>query len=315
MSNTSETFAKVTIVGAGSVGSAAAALIAQAGIADVVLIDVAGGQARGKALDLGQMSAITPLRTRIAGTGDYADTAGSDVIIITAGVARTSGMSHEEMVTVNTSIVCEVIDQARAVSHGALILCVTSPLDIMTALAQRCSGLPKERVFGMGGLLDSARFAYNIAAALDVPLAEIEALVVGAHGEGMVPLVDEATVGGRPLLEVASPEQVTAIVEHTLRGGSEIAALLQTGSASFAPSAAIAKMVGACLTESDEVISACAWVEGAYGQTGIYLNVPVRLGPEGVREIVELEISPTERAALTASAASLAARLDEAGLH
>jgi len=306
---------KVTIVGAGFVGSTAALLCAQKGVTEVVLIDVADGVARGKALDMRQMRAITPLDATVIGTGDYAGTADSDIVVITAGIARKPGMLREELVAINGGVVTEVIERARAASPDALFMCVTNPLDVMTYLAQKKSGIAPERLFGMGGVLDSARFDASIAAELDVPLAEVEGLVIGAHGEGMVPLVDEARVAGQPLREVATPAQVEAIVEHTVHGGAEVIALLQTGSAYFAPGAAIAHMVGACLTDSDELMSVCAYLDGPYGQHDLYMNVPVRLGRAGVREIVELGISAPEREALDASGASIAALLAEAGLR
>ncbi|MCL2323973.1 MAG: malate dehydrogenase [Actinomycetia bacterium] len=306
---------KVTIVGAGFVGSTAALLVEQKGLADVVLLDVADGVARGKALDMRQMRAMDPGMSLVTGTGDYADSAGSDLVVITAGVARKPGMLREELIAINSGVVSSVIDAALAASPEALIMCVTNPLDVMTWLAHKRSGLPAQRVFGMGGVLDSARLVASISAELDVAIAEVKGLVIGAHGEGMVPLVDEATVGGRPLREVASDAQLDAIVEHTVHGGAEIVALLQTGSAYFAPGAAIAKMVEACLTDSDEVMSVCAWLEGEYGLRDLYLNVPVRLGRQGVREVVELKISDAERAALEESAASVRAQLSEAGLR
>jgi len=306
---------KVTIVGAGFVGSTAALLIAQKGIADVVLIDVAEGIARGKALDMQQMRAIAPSATGVTGAGDYADTAGSDLVVITAGIARKPGMLREELVAINSGVVTKVITQALAASPDALIMCVTNPLDVMTALAQKKSGLEPARVFGMGGVLDSARFVASIAAETGAALTDIEALVIGAHGEGMVPLACEARVAGRPLREVASTSQLESIVEHTVHGGAEIVALLQTGSAYFAPGAAIARMVAACLTDSDEVMSVCAWLDGEFGLRDLYLNVPVRLGRAGVREVVEIDISQAERAALSASAASVTAQLVEAGLR
>ncbi len=306
---------KVTIIGAGFVGSTAALLVSQMGVADVVLVDVAEGIARGKALDMQQMRAIAPSATGVTGTGDYADTAGSDIVVITAGIARKPGMLREELVAINSGIVAKVIGQALEASPKALIMCVTNPLDVMTALAQMKSGLPHQRVFGMGGVLDSARFVASIASELNAPLTEIEGMVIGAHGEGMVPLTREAWVARRPLREVASASQLEAIIEHTVHGGAEIVALLQTGSAYFAPGAAIAKMVKACLTDSDEVMSVCAWLDGEFGLRDLYLNVPVRLGRAGVREVVEIDISEEERAALTASAASVTAQLVEAGLR
>jgi len=307
--------AKVTIVGAGFVGSTAALRCAQKDIAEVVLIDVAGGVARGKALDMRQMRAIDQFGSYVTGTDDYADTAGSDIVVITAGIARKPGMLREELVAINGGVVSEVIERAREASPGALFMCVTNPLDVMTYLAQKKSGIAPERLFGMGGVLDSARFVASIAAELEAPLAEVDGLVIGAHGEGMVPLVDEARVAGRPLRESATPAQVEAIIGHTVGGGAEIVNFLQTGSAYFAPGAAIAHMVEACLTGSDELMSVCAYLDGPYGQHDLYMNVPVRLGRAGVREIVELDISAAERAALDASGASVVTLLTEAGLR
>ncbi|MCL2655696.1 MAG: malate dehydrogenase [Coriobacteriia bacterium] len=224
-------------------------------------------------------------------------------------------MLREELVAINGGVVAEVIERAREVSPDALFMCVTNPLDVMTYLAQKRSDITPERLFGMGGVLDTARFTYSISAELGIATDRIDALVIGAHGEGMVPLVDGAVVDARPLREVASAAQIEAIVEHTVHGGAEIVNLLQTGSAYFAPGAAITKMVEACLTDSDDVMSVCAYLDGAYGQHDLYMNVPVRLGRAGVREIVALDLSADERAALDASAASIAAQLSEAGLR
>ncbi|MCL2881804.1 MAG: malate dehydrogenase [Coriobacteriia bacterium] len=311
----SRTSSKVTIVGAGFVGSTAALRCAQKGIDEVVLIDVAGGIARGKALDMRQMRAIDQFESCVTGTDDYAETAGSDIVVITAGIARKPGMLREELVSINGGVVSEVIERAREASPDALFMCVTNPLDVMTYLAQKRSGIAPERLFGMGGVLDSARFVASIAAELDVALGEVDGLVIGAHGEGMVPLIDEARVSGRLLREAATPAQIESIVEHTVNGGAEIVNFLQTGSAYFAPGAAIAHMVEACLKNSGELMSVCAYLDGPYGQHDLYMNVPVRLGHGGVREIVELDISAEERAALDASGASIATLLTEAGLR
>lgn len=297
---------KVSIVGAGNVGATAAHIIASKGLADVVLIDLVEGLAQGKALDMMHMRSIEQFNTTVQGTTDYADTAGSDVVVITAGIARKPGMTREDLLGVNAKIMSSVIDEARAASPDAVYVCVTNPLDAMTYLAYKKSGLSSQKLMGMGGVLDSARFSFAVCEKLGCRPDEVEAWALGAHGEGMVCWPRYTTVSGTPLTELLSEEEIVEVVERTVKGGAEVVAHLKTGSAYYAPAASIAKMVEAILTDSKEVMSVCSYLEGQYGITDIYMNVPTRLGKAGVEEIVEFSLSDEELSALQESAASVA---------
>lgn len=302
-------FPRVTIVGAGQVGATAAFVLATKALADVTLIDVAEGLPQGKALDMMHSRSVLGFGPRVSGTNDYADTAGSDVVVITAGMPRKPGMTRDELLAVNARIVGSVIDQAVAASPEAVFICVTNPLDVMTDLAWKLSGLPASRVFGMGGVLDSARFAYFIAEATGAPIGEVEALVVGAHGDAMVPLPRLSTVAGRPLTELLPAEDVAEVVRRTVFGGAEVVSLLKTGSAFYAPGASIAAMVEAVVTDSGAVLPSCVRLEGQYGVSGLHMSVPALLGPEGVRAVPELPLDADELATLRASAAQIAEQI------
>jgi malate dehydrogenase len=300
---------KVTVVGAGQVGATAGLLIALKDIADVVLVDVAEGIPQGKALDMMHARSIERFAGSITGTNDYAATADSDVVVITAGLPRKPGMTREDLLAANGAIVRSVVEQVRAASPGAILLCVTNPLDVMTHLAWRVSGLPSGRVLGMGGVLDSARFAHFIAQATGASVAEIEAVVIGAHGDTMVPLPRFSTVGGVPLPRVLPADEVAEVVRRTVFGGAEVVALLKTGSAFYAPGASVAAMVSAILGDTGTVLPSCVLLEGQYGLSGLHLNVPASLGREGVRSVPEWDLDESELAALTASAAGVAETL------
>jgi len=300
---------KVTIVGAGQVGATAAFVLATRGVADVTLIDVAEGMPQGKALDMMHSRSVLKFSPRVSGTNDYADTAGSDVVVITAGVPRRPGMTRDELLAINAGIVGSVISQAVAVSPEAVFICVTNPLDVMTDLAWKLSGLPAERVFGMGGVLDSARFAYFMAEATGAAISEVEALVVGAHGDAMVPLPRLSTVAGRPLTDLLPAEEVAEVVRRTVFGGAEVVSLLKTGSAFYAPGVSVASMVEAVLSDSGAVLPSCVRLDGVYGITGVHMSVPAVLGREGVRAVPELPLEPNELAALRASAEAVAEQI------
>jgi malate dehydrogenase len=300
---------KVTIVGAGQVGATAAFALAERNVADVTLIDVAEGLPQGKALDMMHARSVLHFGPRVAGTNDYADTAGSDVVVITAGVPRKPGMTRDELLAINSKIVGEVVGRAVAASPDAVLVCVTNPLDVMTDLAWKRSGLPSERVMGMGGVLDSARFAYFIAEATGAPISEVVALVVGAHGDAMVPLPRLSTVEGRPLTDAVSAGQVDEIVRRTVLGGAEVISLLKTGSAFYAPGVSVAAMVGAILADESAVLPACVRLEGQYGITGVHMTVPAVLGTRGVMDVPVLDLEPSELAALQASAAQIAGQI------
>ena len=307
---------KVTIVGAGQVGATAAFTLAMRNVTDVTLIDVAEGLPQGKALDMMHSRSVLRFEPRVSGTNDYADTAGSDIVVVTAGIPRKPGMTRDELLAVNSRIVGDVVARAIAASPEAILICVTNPLDVMTDLAWKRSGLPSSRVMGMGGVLDSARFAYFIAEATGAAIGEVEALVVGAHGDAMVPLPRLSTVAGRPLTELLPAEEVDEVVRRTVFGGAEVVSLLKTGSAFYAPGVSVAAMVEAILADASVVLPSCVRLDGQYGVTGIHMTVPAVLGRAGVLAVPELPLEPAELAAVQASAAQVAeqiAALESAG--
>ncbi len=296
---------KVTVVGAGQVGATTASLLLNKGVADVVMVDVAEGLPQGKALDMMHSRSVERFGPVVSGTNDYADTAGSDIVVVTAGLPRKPGMTRDDLLAANGSIVRSVIGAAVEASPNAIVLCVTNPLDVMTYLGWKISGLPHARIFGMGGVLDSARFAYAIAEETGAVIGEIEALVVGAHGDAMVPLPRFSTVAGAPLTELLPADRVEALVQRTIFGGAEVVALLKTGSAFYAPAASVAAMVEAILGDTGRVLPSCVMLSGQYGLSDVYLSAPASLGRDGVREIVELPLDATELAAVRESAATV----------
>ena len=300
---------KVTIVGAGNVGATAAHIIASKNLADVVLIDVAEGLPQGKALDMMHMRSVEQFTVKVTGTNDYADTRDSDVVVITAGIARKPGMTREDLLGVNAGIMSSVIDAALEASPDAVYICVTNPLDVMTYLAYKKSGLPVNRLMGMGGVLDSSRLSFAVCEKLGCMPEDVVAWALGAHGEGMVCWPRYTTVEGTPITELMSEDDVEAVVERTVKGGAEVVAHLKTGSAYYAPGASIAKMVEAILTDSKEVMSVCSYIDGEYGIEDLYMNIPTRLGKNGVEEIVEFDLTDDELASLQASAESVRAGL------
>jgi malate dehydrogenase len=302
-------YPKVTVVGAGNVGANTALLLALKELANVVLIDVAPGLAKGKALDLAHMRSLEQFGPRIIGTESYDDTANSDIVVVTAGVPRKPGMTREDLLGINAKIVRSVLAGALPASPDARYIFVTNPLDVMVNLAYGIAGLPKERLFGMGGVLDTARFVCAIAEKTGAEPRDIDAMVIGAHGEAMLPLPRLATVRGVALPELLTQEQIDAVVNNTVRGGAAVVELLKTGSAFYAPAASIARMVGELLQPSGRPLSVCARLEGEYGIDGVYMCVPVLLGTGGVERIVELELTAEELTALQSSAASIKAQM------
>ena len=299
---------RVTIVGSGFVGQTTAIRLAQKGLAEVVLIDIVEGLPQGLALDIRESSPIEGFEPNVTGTNDYADTAGSDVVVVTAGFPRQPGMSRMDLLGKNAGIVREVVEQVTPGSPNAIIIVVTNPLDEMTFLASQVSGFPKERVVGMAGVLDSARLRYFIAEELGVSPLAVEAMTLGSHGESMVPLPRHATVAGKPLTELADEATLERLYQRTRDAGAEIVALLKKGSAYYAPSAAIARMVEAIARNTEELLPVCAWCTGQYGITDVYVGVPVRLSPSGVAEIVELDLNADELEALRAAAEGIRAK-------
>jgi malate dehydrogenase len=302
-------YPKVTIVGAGNVGANTGLLLLMKNLADVVLIDVVDGVAQGKALDLMHMRSHEQFGPTVIGTGDYADTAGSDIVVVTAGVPRKPGMTREDLLGINAGIVRSVLEGALPASPDALYLFVTNPLDVMTNLAYSIAGLPRQRLFGMGGVLDTARFTYSIARQTGADPSSIDALVIGAHGEAMLPLPRLATVGGVPLPDLLPTEQIEAIVEETVQGGATVVKLLKTGSAFYAPASSIAQMVSEILQPSGRVLSVCARLEGEYGINDVHMCVPAILGTGGIERIVELELNADELAKLRDSANAIKEQL------
>ncbi len=292
---------KVTVVGAGNTGATCAQLLAQRDYAEVVLTDIKEGLPQGKALDINQMGPVLGFEATITGTNSYDETAGSDVVVITAGLPRQPGMSRDDLVTTNEGIVKSVTERAVAASPDAVVIVLSNPLDAMCHVAQRASGFPKERVFGQAGILDTARFRTFIAWATGSSVKDVQALVLGGHGDQMVPVVSATTVGGVPLARLVGEEAIEPMVERTRKGGGEVVELLGT-SAWYAPGAAVVQMVDAVLLDEKRLLPCTTLLEGEYGIDDLYMGVPVKLGAGGVEEIVELELTEQEQAWLASSA-------------
>jgi malate dehydrogenase len=295
---------KVTVVGAGNVGATCARVLATRDYADVVLIDIKEGLPQGKALDINQMGAVIGYEPNVVGSNDYEASTGSSVVVITAGLPRAPGMSRDDLVTTNERIVAEVTEKAITRSPDAVLVVVSNPLDAMCHVARNVSGLPRERVLGMAGILDTARFRTFIAWETGASVKDVQTVVLGGHGDQMVPLVSATTVGGVPLRKLVANERIEAMIERTAKGGGEIVNLLGT-SAWYAPGAAAAQIVDAIMLDEKRVLPCAAYLEGEYGIEGLYVGVPVKLGAGGVESIVELELDESERAALEASAAAV----------
>jgi len=303
---------KVTVVGAGNVGSNTARRIAERDMAEkVVMTDIVEGLPQGLALDINQSAAVEGFSAHVIGTNDYADTAGSDVTVITAGLARQPGMSRMDLLDKNSEIVAGVTEQVMEHSPDTTIIVVSNPLDEMTYLASLVSGLPKSRVVGMAGVLDSSRLRYFIAERLGVAPRAVDAMTLGSHGDQMVALPRHAQVDGRPLPELVDEATLEELFQRTRDGGAEIVGYLKKGSAFYAPSSSAAAMVAAVLGDTGETMPACAWTTGEYGISDVYLGVPARLGRGGVREIVELDVTEEERASLAEAAEAIRAKCDE----
>jgi len=296
---------KITVVGAGNVGGTIAQRLAETNCYDVVLVDIVEGIPQGKALDLMQAGPICGFSSRVVGANGYDDSADSSVVVITSGVPRKPGMSRDELLATNTKIVRGVVQETARRSPNAILLMVTNPLDAMAHVAHRVSRFPKERVVGMAGVLDSARFRSFIATELGVSASEVQAMVLGGHGDTMVPLLRYTTVGGRPVSEWLSKEKLESLVRRTRDGGAEIVNLLKAGSAYYAPSAAVVEMVEAMLKDQKRVLPCAALCEGEYGFTRVFVGVPVKLGRGGVEAIIEYDLTAEERTALATSAVAV----------
>ena len=296
---------KVTIVGAGQTGGAMARELAPKGFADIVLLDVVEGIPQGKALDISQAGPIVGFDSHITGSNDWKDTAGSDIVVITSGKPRLPGMSRDDLVTANTEIVKAVTEQAVKYSPNAIIIVFVNPLDVMCYVVKKVSGFPRERVFGQSGVLDAARFRSFIARELDVSMEDVQAYVLGGHGDDMVPLVRHTTVCGIPISELMPVDRIAVLVERTRKGGGEIVNLLKTGSAYYAPAAATIQMVESVLLDRKRVLPCSVYLEGEFGVSGIFMGVPVKLGARGVEQIIEIKLTDDEREMFERSAASV----------
>jgi malate dehydrogenase len=293
---------KVTVIGAGNVGATTAQRIAEAGIADVVLVDIVEGLPQAKGLDLAEAAPVVGHDARISGTNDYADTAGSDIVVVTSGLARQPGMSRDDLLAKNAGIVRAVVTAAATASPDAILIVVTNPLDAMCHVAMQASGFPRERVLGMAGVLDSARFRMFIAQELGVSVSDTHAFVLGGHGDTMVPLPRYSTVAGIPITELLPPDRVRALCERTANGGAEVVALLKTGSAFYAPAAAVFEMVESILLDRKRVLPCAVLLEGEFRTHDLFVGVPVVLGAGGMERVIEIELTADEQAAFDHSA-------------
>jgi len=295
---------KVTVVGAGNVGATCAQALATRDYADVVLVDIKEGLPQGKALDINQMGAVLGFEPNLTGSNGYDETEGSAVVVITAGLPRSPGMSRDDLVATNERIVKEVTENVVSRSPEAILIVVSNPLDAMCHVAKNVSGWPKERVFGMAGILDTARFSTFIAWETESSVKDVQAMVLGGHGDQMVPVVSATTVGGVPLRKLVADDAIERMVERTAKGGGELVNLMGT-SAWYAPGAAAAQMVDSIMLDEKRVLPCTAYLEGEYGIEGLYMGVPVKLGPGGIEAIVELDLSDEEQQALQASATAV----------
>lgn len=293
---------KVTVVGAGNVGATTAQRLAERGYADVVLIDIVEGLAEGKALDMYEASPVVGVDSIISGSTDYAATEGSDIVVITSGVARKPGMSRDDLLSINMKIVDEVTRKAIAASPDAVLIVVSNPLDAMCHVAYDAAGIPANRVVGMAGILDTARYRSFVAEALKVSVEDVQAYVLGGHGDTMVPLASYTTAAGIPIGELLPQEQIEAIIQRTRDGGAEIVNLLKTGSAFYAPSAAVAQMVDSIALDKRRILPCAALLEGQYGVDGLFIGVPVILGGNGIERVLEISLTDEEQAMLKHSA-------------
>jgi len=297
---------KITVVGAGNVGATAAQRIAEKALArTVVLVDVIEGVPQGKALDQWESAPIEGFDTHVVGANDYIPAAGSEIVVVTAGIARKPGMSRDDLVRTNADIVKQVSQQIKQHCPKAIVLVVSNPLDVMCWVTKQVTGFPRERVIGMAGVLDTARYRAFLAEALDVSVEDIQAMVLGGHGDTMVPLISYTTVSGIPVTQLLDKPALDKIVERTRNGGAEIVTFLKTGSAYYAPSAAVTEMAEAIVRDKKRILPCAAWVQGEYGISGVYLGVPCKLGRGGLERILEVKLSGDEQAALKKSAAAV----------
>ncbi len=293
----------LTVVGAGNVGATTAQRLAEKALArTVVMVDVIDGVPQGKGLDQWESAPIEGFDTRVVGANDYGPAAGSELVVVTAGIARKPGMSRDDLVRTNADIVKQVAQEIKRTCPNAIVVVVSNPLDVMCWVTKQVTGFPRERVIGMAGVLDTARYRAFLAEALDVSVEDIQAMVLGGHGDTMVPLISYTTVAGIPVTQLIDRAKLDAIVQRTRNGGAEIVSFLKTGSAYYAPSSAVVQMVEAIVRDKKRILPCAAWLEGEYGLSGVYCGVPCKLGRRGLEQIVQVELSAEERAALKKSA-------------
>jgi malate dehydrogenase len=303
---------RITVVGAGHVGETQALRLAEMNVArEIVIVDILEGIPQGKALDLFESGPVVGFDTRVIGTNGYAETKDSDIVVITAGIPRKPGMSRDDLLATNAGIVRSVAQEVKKASPKAIVIVVSNPLDVMTYVAKEATGFPAARVFGMAGVLDTARFRTFIAEKVGVSVEDIQALVLGGHGDTMVPLVSYTTISGIPLTQFLDKQAIDALIDRTRKGGAEIVAYLKEGSAYYAPSAAAAQMVEAIVLDKKRILPCAAWMEGQYGISGTYLGVPCKLGRGGVEEIVEVDLTDEEQAALEKSAEHVRSTIED----
>ena len=304
---------RITVVGAGNVGATTAQSLVDKELGDVVMVDIIEGLPQGKALDLSQAAPIEGYDSRLTGSNSYKETADSDIVVITSGLPRKPGMSRDDLLRTNAGIVGSVTGEIMKYSRNPILIIVSNPLDAMCHVAMKQSGLPKERVVGMAGILDSARMRYFIADALNVSVENVTAFVLGGHGDTMVPLPRYSTIAGIPLPDLLPKDKINQIVERTRNGGAEIVSLLKTGSAYYAPSAAVVEMVEAILKDKKKILPCAAYLEGEYGISRLFVGVPVKLGERGIEEIIQINMTTDERTALQRSAAAVQELVDVLG--
>ena len=301
---------KITVVGAGNVGATVAQRLFERGYADIVLVDIVEGLPQGKALDMLESGPVLGTDSKITGTNSYEDTANSDVVVITAGIARKPGMSRDDLLFTNMDIVGGVAEQVAKYSPESIIIVVSNPLDAMAQQALDITKFPRERVIGMAGILDTARFRTFLSEAVNASVEDVQAYVLGGHGDTMVPLVQSTNVAGIPISKLLAPDVLEPIVQRARDGGAEIVGVLKTGSAFYAPSAAVAQMVDSIILDKKRIVPCAAYLKGEYGIDGLYIGVPVKLGAKGIEEIIEVELSTDEKANLDNSAAAVTELID-----
>ena len=301
---------KVTVIGAGNVGATAAQRLAEKQLCDVILVDIVEGVPQGKALDLNEAAPIEKHDSHLTGTNSYEDTAGSDIVIITAGIPRKPGMSRDDLISTNAGIVKAVTKEVASRSPEAILIIVSNPLDAMCHVAFDAAGFPKQRVIGMAGVLDSARFRAFISMELDVSIENTHAFVLGGHGDTMVPLPRYSTVAGIPITELMGPDRIEALVDRTRNGGAEIVGLLKTGSAYYAPASAAVEMAESILKDKKKILPCAVYLQGEYGQQDLFIGVPVKLGAKGVEDIIEITLADEEKQALQKSADAVQELMD-----